>query len=449
MRKLSSYVAPVYLLACLVFGGSAQAVWGSFGLQVAAIGILVWLAATPMPDDARAARLPALVLVAALAYILVQLLPLPPAIWSGLGHRGHIAEAYSMMGWPLPWLPISLAPFDSATTLFAILPPLAMIAAVRNRAADRNAILALIAGAAASILVGAVQASQGPSSTWYLYEFTSAGAVGLFANANHFATLLLVTIPFAAALLLSRSGGDTGRGKAAASTAIALTTIALVLIGIMLNRSLAALLLSIPVMLASALMFAPAWRYRLIVGPIAGIAVIAAVLTLSLGSLRSALPVTSGAEKSVVSRQELWAVAAKAFPDALPLGTGLGTFPQAYQLHEDPHSVDSFYVNHAHNDYLELAFELGLPGILLMIMFLSWWGIRTLRIWSSRSATSFAKAATIASGAILAHSLVDFPLRTAAVAAVFGLCIGLMVRNEGEASRPGRSSTRARHVKIG
>ena len=32
--------------------------------------------------------------------------------------------------------------------------------------------------------------------------------------------------------------------------------------------------------------------------------------------------------------------------------------------------MDATYVNHAHNDSLELALETGLPGILLLIAFL-------------------------------------------------------------------------------
>ena len=81
---------------------------------------------------------------------------------------------------------------------------------------------------------------------------------------------------------------------------------------------------------------------------------------------------------------------------------------------------------HAHNDYAELALETGVPGIFIMLLFLAWWGGAVWRVWRSVEAGPFARAASIASAAILAHSLVDFPLRTAAISACFGMCLALL-----------------------
>ena len=97
--------------------------------------------------------------------------------------------------------------------------------------------------------------------------------------------------------------------------------------------------------------------------------------------------------------------------------SGLGSFARVYDLYEDPASVTNTFVVHAHNDYAELALETGVPGNLLMLLFLAWWAA-AWRIWQSAEAGPFARAAAIASAAILAHSLVDFPLRTAAIAPV-------------------------------
>ena len=84
------------------------------------------------------------------------------------------------------------------------------------------------------------------------------------------------------------------------------------------------------------------------------------------------------------------------------------------------------YVNHAHNDYLELALEGGMPAILLMIAFLAWWSLRAFAIWRSPNAAELGRAACIASAAILLHSLVDYPLRTAAIATIFAMALALM-----------------------
>jgi Lipid A core - O-antigen ligase and related enzymes len=83
-------------------------------------------------------------------------------------------------------------------------------------------------------------------------------------------------------------------------------------------------------------------------------------------------------------------------------------------------------MNHAHNDYAELALETGVPGLAVLIVFLLWWGGAVARVWRSVEAGPYARAASIASAAILVHSLVDFPLRTAAISACFGMCLALL-----------------------
>ena len=112
--------------------------------------------------------------------------------------------------------------------------------------------------------------------------------------------------------------------------------------------------------------------------------------------------------------------------DYFPWGSGLGSFREVYFLYEDPTAVGGTYVVHAHNDYAELLLETGLAGMLILILFLLWWGTAVRRVWDSAETGSFARAASIASAAILAHSLVDFPLRTAAISAAFGMCMALL-----------------------
>ncbi len=65
---------------------------------------------------------------------------------------------------------------------------------------------------------------------------------------------------------------------------------------------------------------------------------------------------------------------------------------------------------------------------MLLIGFFAWWIRRASAIWRSAVADRFAQAATIASAAILVHSLVDYPLRTAALSAIFAGCLALMVQ---------------------
>ena len=128
-------------------------------------------------------------------------------------------------------------------------------------------------------------------------------------------------------------------------------------------------------------------------------------------------------------RQTYAQVTMRAVRDFFPLGSGAGTFENIYSLYEDANVVDEWYVNHAHNDYLEVALEFGLPGMIVLLSFLTWWALQGHFLIIASRPPHFALAAWIASAAILAHSLVDYPLRTAAISSLFSLCIALLANS--------------------
>ena len=138
----------------------------------------------------------------------------------------------------------------------------------------------------------------------------------------------------------------------------------------------------------------------------------------------------------------------RAVSDFLPWGSGLGSFQSVYPLYEDPLKVDADYVIHAHNDYVEVALELGVAGIVLMLLFLAWWTAAVWRTWRTAEAGPFARAATIASAAVLVHSFVDFPLRTAAISVCFGMCLALLADSRAAPRREKSDLRRKRHVEF-
>jgi O-antigen ligase len=104
-------------------------------------------------------------------------------------------------------------------------------------------------------------------------------------------------------------------------------------------------------------------------------------------------------------------------------------------------------MNHAHNDWLELLLETGIAGVLLAAAFLGWWGLRVRAVWRAEERDPFAQAAVIASAAMLLHSIVDYPLRTAALSAVFAACLGLMAGARPHVKRS-RKAPSARHLDL-
>ena len=115
-NAVKSLVAPVYLLACLILGGSAQGIWQNMLLQLVGLAIIAWAAAAgdnPLPKSAKALLL---ILVAALVVVVVQVIPLPPSLWAH-GLRARIADDYALLGQRAPWLPISMTPYAALDSL--------------------------------------------------------------------------------------------------------------------------------------------------------------------------------------------------------------------------------------------------------------------------------------------------------------------------------------------
>jgi O-antigen ligase len=427
--RAKSAVAPLYLLACLLLGGSAQGIWQNMLLQLVGLGIIAWAAVSPrsepLPPRARSLLL---LLAAALAVVALQQVPLPPSLWAH-GARSGIADGFRLLGQPVPALPLSLTPHDSLGTLLGLIPPLAMFCAIAVLKAYRTGWLAaaLLAGTIAGIMLGALQvASPGAGSPWYLYRETNFGVgVGFFANANHMASLLVIALPFVAALGAAGRSGNVQRTSALLSILAAAALV--LLVGIALNGSLAGYALAVPVLAASVLILlpraSPLRRWAALFG---ALSVIAAVLALSMSAIGSA-KVGQDATNSVQSRELILKTTAEAIGDTMPFGSGLGSFLKVYRLYESPDTVTSEYVVHAHNDYAELALELGIPGVVLMLLFLVWWAAAAWDVWRRADSSPFARAASVASATVLVHSLVDFPLRTAAIAACLAMCLALLV----------------------
>ena len=429
-RQMRAAVAPFYLFACLLLGGSAQGIWQNMLLQLGGLAILAWAAADaggePMTLPAR--QLLGITAIG-IAVVALQLVPLSADLWSHFGARAALVRDYRTLGIPPPALPVSLDPHSSLNSLLGVIPALAIYCAIARLRAYRASWLAvaLLAGTFAGILLGALQVASANSlnSAWYIYDETNWGVgVGFFANANHMATLLVVTIPFLAAI--AGSARQENLQRYSAVLALVAGAGLVVLVGLALNGSLAGYGLALPVLAASVLiLLRPGNPLRMWVVAAAALSLVAAIAALATTSIAGAR-FGQDAATSVQSRETILATTTEALKDFMPFGTGLGTFRSVYRLYEQPEEVTATYVVHAHDDYVELALEMGVAGVALMLLFLGWWAGAVWRVWRTAEAGPFTRAATIASAAILVHSLVDFPLRTVAISAFFAVCLALM-----------------------
>jgi len=424
--------AALYLGACLLLGGaSAAGVAANAFLQLAGLGLilaLLWQRNFALPDGARG---PLWIGGALLIFGLLSLVPLPGGLGSGSLLRGQVIEAFRLIGIEPPALSASLAPSWTLISLLHLLPAAAMFLLVLRLPNEERRLLptVLMAIAGASVVLGAFQLMGGPFSPLRFYEVTNrTSPVGFFSNANHEATLLLCALPLTA-VIAGRMATRRSRSKRSGGAIISVSIAVFILAGIAISGSSAGYGLALPAAVASFLIYRRTVAGRVATGWWAALAALALVFAFAglsgpLGKEAFEADVTSQPS----SRRVLASTTTEIIKDSFPLGTGLGTFSTVYRRYEDPSRVTRQFANHAHNDYLEAVMELGVAGLLLILVFLFWWGRRAYHAWTRDfEGAALARAGSVMIGIVLAHSIVDYPIRTAAIAAVFALGCALMV----------------------
>ena len=112
-----------------------------------------------------------------------------------------------------------------------------------------------------------------------------------------------------------------------------------------------------------------------------------------------------------------------------PSGAGFGAFPDVYRHVERAEEISPNYLNHAHNDLVELAIEGGAAGLLLLAIALVWLLVRSSQeMWRGfrSQGDNPAAVAAIVVVVLLAGSAVDYPLRTPLLASLFVACSAVM-----------------------
>ncbi len=120
-------------------------------------------------------------------------------------------------------------------------------------------------------------------------------------------------------------------------------------------------------------------------------------------------------------------------------GSGAGTFRWVFPLYKDARFGGLFY-EHAHNDYLEIASEQGVIGLVIFLGLVGLLMYRTYRGYCERHdrlARSVCMGALIGGFSLLAHSMIDFNLQIPANLYWFfailaaGACAGQVERRGG------------------
>jgi hypothetical protein len=411
-------------------------------LELGAVGLMAYGCQRPTFRNQLPSGLQ-LALLGLLALPLLQLIPLPEALWTNLPGREMYAQALMQTGADSAlsgWRAASLIPTATESAWLALLPPLLVfLLAVGLPTRQLQRLVLLFLGLAVfQAILGLMQYGDGPDSLLRLGNLHMGGsASGTYVNRNHLAGLLEMALPLGLAMLAAtigprRHGSRYNRSHSlrrrfaklaswrSHQAALYGAAVVAILLGLIFTRSRTGVALA----MLGALLCTVAFAHRLGGRNVYGTLGTCTAVGLSLATLIGLAPVLSRFTQDPLgdTRWSIFTGTLQGIGQFFPLGSGSGTFIDIFRRFHPPDIVFDGLVNSAHNDYLEWLLEGGLPMaallMILLVFYLRHWSWVWCRgIWST---FRFAQVgAGIALGLMLLHSLVDFNLHIPANAIFF------------------------------
>jgi O-antigen ligase len=301
---------------------------------------------------------------------------------------------------------------------YAILCFLAGQTLLRSAQARKLAVILAIYGCAVACLA-LLQGVSPNGKIYWLREPRMGGWIyGPYVNHNHYAGLMEMLVPIPLVLSLTHMAHKKERLAAAAAAAIMAGTI-------FLSGSRGGMLaLLVELMVLAVILVRQQKGMRLALATGAFLAILIA-LSVWLGGaeLGHRIFSISTEARSEISGGLRWSIdrdGMKMFLKRPVAGWGLGTFPVIYPQFRSFYT--NFFVNQAHNDYLQLLVETGLLGFGIMAWFVvalyhqAW---KKIGNWTSDVSGAVSLACILGFTGILVHSAVDFNLQIPANAAFF------------------------------
>ena len=379
-------------------------------------------------------------LVISVGLACLYLVPIPFDYWSQLPGRELYLSVYQWLieqGVDAERYQLSIVPYKTTLALLALLPTLGIFYSALSLSDERIKQLAflLLAVAAIQAILGLIQYASG--NPWFHFGIEANGrsAQGTYLNPDHFAALLEMTLPIAIGMMLysiGRSQYDRrhdGKGAVVNQVLIFASIALVILLAGIFTRSRAGVALIMLAMLISSVIFSRHVGGKQSVGLTAIFATIAVGVSMSIGliPILNRFVATNPVEDE---RFRIFEHTLEGFRAFFPFGSGPGTFPDVYRAFQPIEQLR--FINNAHNDYLELLFEMGAFGAAIIVGFLLLYLFACFMLrgrgWNRMHFIQV--AAAIGIFLMLLHSLADFNLHTPANAIVFAFLVGILFRKE-------------------
>jgi len=342
---------------------------------------------------------------ATIALPLAQIIPLPGSLSTALPGRQVMKSSLDQISRSGGWMPLSFDPLRTLLALTALITPLAVLFAGWTLSRERLFDLGwMVVGLGlVTVLLGLVPlGASTDAGTIHGARAPGKLLLGTFANRNSTGLFLGFTLILAALLPAPR------RHPAVLPVRLAVCVLLLVAIALTQSRTGIALA-AIPVLLGIARGL-DALRQG---GKAPSAARAGAMIFAAPGRIGEAF---ERFEAKDDPRRFIWDDATYTAGRFWPVGTGMGTFDEIYQVDESLENLTPRRPGRAHNDYIELTIEAGAPGLVLaacwlvLIAWLSWRARSAPLRWAAWSGSAFLLA-------IALQSITDYPLRSQTILA--------------------------------
>ncbi|MDP3673076.1 MAG: O-antigen ligase family protein [Telluria sp.] len=375
---------------------------------------------------------------------IIYLVPLPLELWAVLPGRGIYPQALRDAGVPAPaWLPLSVVPDATLTSLLAGIPLVA--AFVLGRACTlpqlRRLARIVVAMAFAQVLLSLLQVG-GDAQSALFFGASGRRPIGTFANSNHYANYVAMALTLYIWLAWDwlntspRASTSNGRQPDRAFRMAWVAGGLLLALGVLLSQSRGAVVTGLPIaavgfgwLLISRRQGTYGTRGTAIVLVVAVLGLAAFIgLEVLLARFTASELVNSASFRALLTRSTLAGAA-----EFWPWGAGWGTFGVVYPRFQPPEIPGA--AGHAHQDYAQMLFEGGLFAVTLMVAFLWLALLRAVQLARTLAREHHIRPETIAAAlcglgllGFLLHSLVEFNMHIPANAILASLLAGVYLR---------------------
>lgn len=450
MLKTRAGQLPSFIvLAALLGGGGVAYGIQNLLIQLAALGLLAVYAPQVGQFVRTGPRWLVGLMLASILLPLIQLVPLPPGVWTAMPGRDAVQESLQAAG-GLEWFATSVNSSRTFVAFLGLIAPFTLIAL--GWRSEGNAIgritLAFIAMGIVNVALGTLQVlGTNQFAVPYAENEVPGVLFGLFANRNSTGIYLVCCLILLVTLPRVKLVSAPGLAKAASA--------ALLVVGVVLTQSRTSIvLLALPLALTLLRQLLHVLAKQRSPGRAAtddtGVtssARITIAASIALLALAAGLaPMLAGTRlDSVMSRFEktdderslIWEDARYSAERYWPVGSGMATFDEVFQSDESLENLSQRRAGRAHNDYIEIVIEAGVIGAAvvflwaLWIAWATWTALGSPRMWPALGGAGILLA-------IALQSALDYPLRNQTMLCLAAFAVLLIAPVHSARSRSAR-----------